>query len=34
MKPLDKTLSNRLERTVKDARDIAEAAPLKIAAEG
>ncbi|MBV5329667.1 MAG: hypothetical protein JZU65_18925, partial [Chlorobium sp.] len=26
MKPLDKTLRNKLERTVKDARDIAEAA--------
>ncbi len=26
MQPLDKTLRNRLERTVKDARDIAEAA--------
>ena len=24
MQPLDKTLRNRLERTIKDARDIAE----------
>ncbi len=26
MEPLDKTLRNRLERAIKDARDIAEAA--------